>query len=147
MINNNHNNNNSNNNNYYYYYYPLLDRLDNFKMKRKITMKEYLQLPDDYDTRECKSGQKRVIIDLLMWLHLNEKSNLTINSIETGTMGWYRGTKNSGKNEKLGLCCWSRLESNDGSKSSRKSFNSDKIFLKLVKVTKKCLIVDTKEIS
>jgi hypothetical protein len=35
-------------------------------MKRKITMKEYLQLPDDYDTRECKSGQKRVIIDLLM---------------------------------------------------------------------------------
>jgi len=66
MINNNHNNNNSNNNNYYYYFYPLLDRLDNFKMKRKITMKEYLQLPDDYDTRECKSGQKRVIIDLLM---------------------------------------------------------------------------------
>ncbi|XP_015794506.1 YLP motif-containing protein 1 isoform X2 [Tetranychus urticae] len=46
------------------------DRLDGFKVKRKITMDEYLQLPDDYDQRGAQPNRKRV-----RWADVEERKN------------------------------------------------------------------------
>ncbi len=39
------------------FYCSIIDKLDSFKMKTKLTIEEYLQVTDDYEQRQ---GQKRV---------------------------------------------------------------------------------------